>query len=152
MTTTDGPRQSPGKADAQARANCRARLRKFAAEAEALSNAVSMRLEDRSGNYRWGWLAPPSDDSDLRSPSPSRPRFLDRWDRIKREAAEGCAESATFVALWEPTVLLTLHLRHERPPGRAPDYDPKEGLIKLTADQRAFLAEGLHLLADEVDD
>lgn len=136
----DRAKRKPLTAEQRERYNRRKRLKTCAAKIEQLAAEVEQRHTDRSGGHwlTWSMTAPPTDDSDLRSRDPRRSALLNYWERIEREAAEGCEESAAFVVEWGPVLALALHLRHQRPPQRAADYDPRE---VFTDDQRAWLAQ-----------
>lgn len=118
-------KRKPQTEEQKARALLRSRLRTLGRKIEAEAERVEQRQGDRSGHHRWGWVPPPADDSDLRGP-PTRPGMLDSWERVEREAAEGCELSQAFAAEFGPMLRLALELRHERPPARASDYDPAE--------------------------
>ena len=53
-----------------------------------------------------------------------RPGLAGQFERIRREAAEGCELSQKFLSVWEETFALCERLRHMRPPERTPDFDP----------------------------
>ncbi|HVI58037.1 MAG TPA: hypothetical protein VM619_04065 [Luteimonas sp.] len=134
----DRARRKPQTAEQRARYALRSRLKSCAQGIERLAAEVEGKHTDRSGGSRWGWIPPPDNDADLRGLSPDRPRLLDQWERIEREATAGCAESAQFVTEYRPMLQLALQLRHERPPERAADYKPAEA---WTQDQRAWVIE-----------
>lgn len=121
-------KRKPQSPEQKTRALLRSRLRTLGQKIEALADQVEWRQGDRSGHSHWGWMKPPADNSDLRGASPTRPGMLDSWERVEREAAEGCELSAEFVAEFGPMLRLALELRHERPPPRALDYDPMEDM------------------------
>lgn len=122
-------KRRPKSDEQRAREALRARLRKLGQKVEALAAQVEEDQTDRRGGRHliWSMMKPPADNRDLRGP-PARPGLLDSWERVEREAAAGCELSQACVDQFGPMLRLALELRHHRPPERAPDYDPMEGL------------------------
>lgn len=75
-----------------------------------------------------------------------------RFERARKEAAQGCALCAEFVAQWEPLFLLCDHLRHES----LPQWKPAPFRREITPQMRALFQSGRDSLAwdamDEMDD
>lgn len=145
MDTVTNPRDAPGaragrkpqSPEQKAREALKRRLGRLGQHVELFTLEVEQRHSDRSGNNHWGWMKPPANNSDLRGP-PNRPRLLDKWERVEQEAAAGCEASAGFIAEFGPMFRLALELRHHRPPPRAADYDPLEG---MTDEQRRWVEQ-----------
>lgn len=129
----ENAKRKPKTLEQRAKDALKARLRSCARGIEALAAGLETAHADRSGNWHFAML--PLFDHGLRGP-PRRPGLLDQFERIEREAAQGCEQSAAFVAEYGVLLRLCDHMRHVRPPPRAPDYDPLEGLTRA---QREYL-------------
>jgi hypothetical protein len=133
----ENAKRRPKTPEDKARDAVKARLRVCGRGIEALAADLERVHSDRSGGYRAATLWLPLYEERMRGP-PTRPRLLDQFERIEREAAAGCELSAAFVAEYGELLRLCDHLRYERPPPRAADYDPLES---LTPEQRRRIRE-----------
>ena len=129
----ENAKRQPKTPEQRAKDALRARLRSCARGIERLAADLEMAHGDRSGSWQYAEL--PLFDYGLRGAA-NRPGLLDQFERIEREAAQGCELSAAFVAEYGPLLRLCDHMRHIRPPPRAPDYDPLE---RLTREQREWI-------------
>lgn len=120
----------------QQRANLRRRLRELGKALADATDWLERVHSDRSGAHHYAPL--PLLESQWRG-SERAPGLAARFERVRRDAAEGCELSAQFVRDQEPLFLLCEHLRQQRPPARARDWDPLEA---LTPAQRRWLADG----------
>ncbi|WP_159016614.1 hypothetical protein [Cognatiluteimonas profundi] len=122
------------KTDAQRKRDAvKARLRSCGKGIDDLAADLERAHGDKSGTWHYAML--PLFESRMRG-APYRPGLLDQFERIEREAKEGCELSAAFIETYGPLLRLCEHMRHLRPPPRAPDYDP---LALLTPDQREWI-------------
>ena len=110
------------------RMNTRARLRRLGADIQAAANTL-----ERLHTEGCIWPSYPllSKEWEGRGRSPGIGK---RFARANEEAAQGCADSAEFVAEWEPLFLLCEHLRHER----LPEWKAKP--LEVTPEMRARTA------------
>lgn len=132
-------KRAPPTPEQRARNNLRKRLSATGGRIEAFAADLERVLTDRSGNYHWGRL--PGTllcEWHTRKGTRDRPGLGEQMARIEAEAGAGCAPSAAWLEHYGPLFALCLDLQRERPPKRAADYDPLEG---MTPAQRARIGQ-----------